>query len=149
MSVVRELLKIKGRDVWSVEPKTSLLQALQLMAEKNVGALLIMEGEKLSGIFSERDYARNSILRGRSCISGTVGPLMTRDVIYISPEDSFEECMALMSEKHIRHLPVLDQEQVVGMITMGDVVKEIISAQQYKIHELKKLAGSNSLSRPE
>ncbi len=138
MNSVNQLLEEKGHDIWSVKSDAPVLEALKMMADKNIGTLLVIEDGNLIGIFSERDYARNSILRGNSCIASSIGQLMTKKVYYVFPEDSIEVCMALMSEKHIRHLPVLDNGSVVGMITLGDVVKQIISNQEFKIRELEK-----------
>jgi CBS domain-containing protein len=138
MNSVNQLLKGKGSDIWSMESDAPVFESLKMMGDKNIGALLVIEDGKLMGIFSERDYARNSILRGNSCIASSIGQLMTKKVYYVSPEDSIETCMAMMSEKHIRHLPVLEKGSVVGMITLGDVVKQIISNQEFKIRELEK-----------
>ena len=138
MHIVKELLQTKDREVWSVCPQAPVFDALRIMADKNIGALLVMEEGKLVGIFSERDYARNSILRGNSCIASMVGQLMTKMVFYVSPEDSVENCMALMTEKHIRHLPVMENGQVIGMLTPGDLVKQIISDQKITIQQLEK-----------
>ena len=108
------------------------------MAEKNVGALLVIEKEKLVGIFSERDYARKVILKDKSSKNTSVGELMTREVFYIDADSSLEEIMALMTAKRIRHLPVLKNNQLIGIVTLGDVVKQIISDQQFAIRELEK-----------
>ena len=142
MGTIGQLLEIKGREIWSVEPNATTYESLQLLAEKNIGALLVIKEGKLVGIFSERDFARNSIIKGRSCISSNIEDLMTKKVFYVSPEDTYEDCMAQMTEKHIRHLPVLDNGRVIGMISLADVVKEIISAQKGEIHELKKILSS-------
>jgi CBS domain-containing protein len=112
--------------------------ALQLMADKNVGALLIIQDGKVAGIFSERDYARKVVLKGKSSKTSTVGELMTREVLYISPDETIEECMALMTAKRTRHLPVLEDEKLIGIISIGDVVKEIISDREFTIRELER-----------
>ena len=138
MRTVEHLLLIKGSDIWSIEPQATAYNALQVMAEKNVGALLVLEKEKLVGIFSERDYARKVILKDRSSKNTSVGELMTREVIYIDPDSTLEESMALMTAKRIRHLPVLKKKQLIGIVTLGDVVKQIISDQQFAIRELEK-----------
>jgi CBS domain-containing protein len=138
MRTVEQLLQVKGTDIWSVEPLTTAYKALQVMAEKNVGALLVMEKEKLVGIFSERDYARKVILKEKSSKNTSVGELMTREVIYIDANSTMEESMALMTAKRIRHLPVLKNNQLIGIVTLGDVVRQIISDQQFAIRELEK-----------
>jgi CBS domain-containing protein len=138
MRTVEQLLQVKGTDIWSVEPLTTAYKALQVMAEKNVGALLVMEKEKLVGIFSERDYARKVILKEKSSKNTSVGELMTREVIYIDANSTMEESMALMTTKRIRHLPVLKNNRLMGIVTLGDVVRQIISDQQFAIRELEK-----------
>jgi CBS domain-containing protein len=137
MTTVRTVFKAKGFDVWSIVPTTTVFDALKVMAEKNIGAILVMEEKNLKGIFSERDYARKIILRGESSQHTTVKDVMTSVVVFVRPEQSIEECMALMTEKHVRHLPVLDQEKVVGIISIGDVVKAIISEHEYTIKQLE------------
>ncbi|MCH7618289.1 MAG: CBS domain-containing protein [Candidatus Marinimicrobia bacterium] len=137
MKLVSELLRAKEREIWSVSPDSSVLEALNLMADKNVGALLVFEEEKLVGIFSERDYARKVILKGKASKDTTVKEIMSSKVLYVKPEQSVEECMALMTDKRIRHLPVLEEDQVVGVISIGDVVKAIISDQDFMIHQLE------------
>jgi len=137
MKLVSELLRAKEREIWSVRPDSFVLEALNLMADKNVGALLVFEEEKLVGIFSERDYARKVILKGKASKDTTVKEIMSSKVLYVKPEQSVEECMALMTDKHIRHLPVLEENQVVGVISIGDVVKAIISDQDFMIHQLE------------
>ena len=138
MRTIEQLLQVKGSDIWSIEPQTTAYNALQIMAEKNVGALLVMEKEKLMGIFSERDYARKVILKEKSSKNTSVGELMTREVIYINADSTLEESMALMTVKHIRHLPVLKNNQLIGIVTLGDVVRQIISDQKLAIRELEK-----------
>ncbi|MEN8260982.1 MAG: CBS domain-containing protein [Pseudomonadota bacterium] len=138
MTFVREVLKTKGPHVWSVPPHASVLEAIELMAEKNLGAVLVMSDQKLVGIFSERDYARKVRLKGRSSPDTLVSELMTKDVIYVSPGDKINECMALMTYKRVRHLPVIENSEVIGIVTIGDVVKQIISDQQFIIKELEK-----------
>ncbi len=135
---VRQLLNSKGHDVWWVTPDTLVFDALKLMADKDIGAVLVMEDGKLVGIFSERDYARKVILRGKSSKETTVGELMSRNVVFVSPDQTLEECMVLMTERHIRHLPVVEDGRVVGIITIGDVVHQIIKNQRFTIEELKK-----------
>lgn len=136
MLTVHQILDGKGRHIWSVSPPTSVLEALTLMAEKNVGALLVLDGEKLAGIFSERDYARKVILKGRTSRDLAVSEIMTPGVITVRPDDSVDECMRIMSRKHVRHLPVLEGERVVGVISIGDVVTGIIDEQKSTIDHL-------------
>ncbi len=137
MTIVAQLLQAKGSDIWSVTPDTSVYDAIMLMAEKGVGALLVLQGERLVGIVSERDYARKVILRGKSSKDTPVREIMTERVFYVRPEQSIEECMAIMTDRHIRHLPVLDGEQLVGIISIGDVVKATISNQEFLIQQLE------------
>lgn len=124
---VKDVLKRKGKDVFSVSHKATVLQALELMARKDVGALLVMRGEFLVGVFSERDFAREASTAEQSLLDTPVRSLMTDWVYGVSPTDDLETCLALMNECHIRHLPVMEGEQVVGLISIGDVVKETLS----------------------
>ena len=138
MHNIDTLLKDKGKDIWSIEPRETAFKALETMAQRNVGALLVIDKGKLVGIFSERDYARKVILKGKSSKETTVGELMTPNVFYASPENTLQETMALMTAKHIRHMPVLKDDRLIGMVTLGDVVKQIISEQKFTIKELAK-----------
>jgi CBS domain-containing protein len=136
--MVSQVLKDKGySDVWSITPDAPVYEALKLMSEKNVGALLVIETGKPVGIISERDFARKAILKGKSSLDTPVSEIMTQKVISIHPEQSMEECMALMTDKHVRHLPVLVNDQVIGLISIGDVVKEIISYQKTLIQSFQ------------
>lgn len=137
MKPVDELLREKGPDFWAVTPESTVFKALELMAEKNIGAVLVMEGERLLGIFSERDYARKVVLAGKSSKDVLVQQVMTSKVVCITPQQSIEECMAVMSDKHIRHLPVIEGDRVVGVISLGDVVKAKISEQEFIISQLE------------
>jgi len=137
MITIKELLKKKSGDIWSISPQTSVYQALELMAQKEVGALLVIENDKLVGIFSERDYARKIILKGKASKDTAVGELMTTSVYYVTPDNTLEEAMALMTSKHIRHLPIMNQGKLVSIVTLGDVVKKIISEQKLTIDELE------------
>ena len=137
MNNVRQLLQSKGNSVWSTTTGTSVYDALQLMADKNIGALVVMDGERLAGIFSERDYARRVILKGKTSRELSVSEVMTREVISVRPDQTILDCMELMTERHIRHLPVLDAGRLIGVVSIGDVVKNIISDQKDTINHLK------------
>lgn len=132
-----QVLRSKGHEFWSIAPAATAYEALELMAEKNVGALLVMESNRLVGIFSERDYARKVILRGKSSKSTTVGELMTSPPICIEPEKSLRECMVLMTNNHIRHVPVIDRGMLTGVVSIGDIVNTIISEQDSTIEDLE------------
>jgi CBS domain-containing protein len=136
MKYVREILEKKGKDVWSIAPEVTMYEALKLMAEKDVGALLVIKNDKVVGIVSERDYARKVILHGKSSKEISVSEIMTHDVICISPSTEVEQAMAIMSEKKIRHLPVMEDEKLAGIISIGDVVKAIIDQKDFVIVEL-------------
>lgn len=138
MKRVRDILTRKGNDVWSISPNASVYDAMKLMADKGIGALLVMEGEKLVGIISERDYARKVILQGRSSRTTSVEEIMTSRVAYAEPGQNIEECMAVMTEKRIRHLPVMEAGQVHGVISIGDLVKSIIDEQKFIIEQLER-----------
>ena len=137
MKTVNEILAKKGNDIWSVAPTDTVFDSLKLMADKQIGALLVMDGEKLAGIVTERDYARKVILEGKSSKDTTVSDVMTRKVLCVTPERTVDECMALMTDKRARHLPVLDHKQVVGVVSIGDLVKALISEQQILIDQLQ------------
>lgn len=137
MKTVSQLLQGKGGSVWSVTPDSSVYDALKLMAEKNVGALLVMQDGKLRGILSERDYARKVILLGKSSHELAVHEIMSDKVICVGPAQAVGECMALMSSKRIRHLPVLEGGKVIGVLSIGDLVKEVIAEQQQTIQQLE------------
>ena len=138
MNTVKEILKTKGNTIFSITPEAPVYEALLVMAEHDVGALMVTGNNRPIGIFSERDYARKVILQGKSSKEITVGELMVREVFYVSPDDSIDECMVIMTKKRIRHLPVLENERLIGLISIGDVVKQIISEQEFKIRELEK-----------
>ncbi|MBF0506091.1 MAG: CBS domain-containing protein [Nitrospirae bacterium] len=137
MKTVKDILKDPAREIWSVSPMTMAYEALEVMAEKDIGALLVFDNKQLVGIFSERDYARKVILKGKASRDTHVGELMTQQVFYVKPENTLNECMALMTSKHIRHLPVFSNNRIAGIITIGDVVKEIISEQEITIKDLE------------
>jgi CBS domain-containing protein len=137
MGKVRNILEGKGRNIFSVEPNTVVYQAIEVMAAKNIGGLLITEGGKLVGIFTERDYARKLILKGKSSKDTTIGELMTKNPFTVTLDSSIEECMELMSNRRIRHLPVLDNGELIGVISIGDVVRYIIEEQKSIIEQLE------------
>jgi CBS domain-containing protein len=138
MKTVRDILKVKGQAVWCVEMGSTVFEALGRMAEKEVGALVVMDGARLAGIISERDYARKIILLGRTSPNTLVEEIMTSHVAYTHLEQSIEECMAIMTDKRIRHLPVIDEGKLVGIISIGDLVKSIIADQQFIIEQLER-----------
>lgn len=137
MKTVRQLLQDKDNGVWSVSPHTTVFDALKLMADKQIGALMVMEDSQLVGIITERDYARKLILQDKSSRETPVGEVMTSRVLYVLPEQSVEDCMALMTDKHIRHLPVLDNGQLLGVISMRDVVKDVVAEHKFMISQLE------------
>ncbi len=137
MATVRQMLMEKGTEVYTIAPDATVLDALRLMGEMDVGALVIVEGDEITGIFSERDYARKIALQGKSSRTTPVWAVMTDDVICVSPELQADKCMVIMSEKRIRHLPVIEDGRLAGIISIGDVVKNIISEQQVMIRHLE------------
>jgi CBS domain-containing protein len=137
MKTAGDLLQNKGGEVWSVRPESTVYDALALMADKGVGAVLVIEAAKVVGILSERDYARQVVLKGRASKDTPVREIMTTRVVYVGPDKTIEECMALMTDKRIRHLPVLAGEELVGVISIGDVVKAVISEKQFLIEQLE------------
>ena len=134
---VRDILKRKGQEVWSITPEVSVYRAIEMMAEKHVGALLVISDEKLAGIISERDYARKVILKGKSSKETPVREIMTSPVIFVEPGHSVDECMRIVTEKRIRHLPVVENERVIGVVSIGDLVNWIMSAQEHTIQQLQ------------
>ncbi len=137
MKTVNSLLNKKGRQIWAIGPDASIYEAVSMMAEKGIGALLVMEGEHLRGIVSERDYARKVILAGKSSRQTPVKEIMTTSVLCARLEQSVEQCLALMSDKRIRHLPVAEGDKVIGLVSIGDLVKEVIAEQQFIIEQLE------------
>jgi CBS domain-containing protein len=137
MKSVAQLLKAKGYVVQSIGPTAAVLEALRLFADKGIGAVLVMEGERMVGIFTERDYARKVALHGKSSKDLKVQEVMNTDVLWVGPERTNEECMALMTEKRIRHLPVMEGGKVIGIISIGDLVKDIIAEQEFVIAHLE------------
>ena len=137
MKSVRDLLAKKGSQVWSIEAGRTVYEALELMAARDVGALLVVDGDFPVGMFSERDYARQVVLMGKTSKETAVRDVMTTKVVYVQPQQNVEECMALMTDKRVRHLPVLEQNKVIGLVSIGDVVKAVISEKQFHIEQLE------------
>ena len=137
MKTVRQLLETKGNRIYSVSPDCLIYDALLILAEHRIGAVLVMEGDHLAGIFSERDYAREVILKGRTSKTSTVNEVMSTKLITVSCDHTVEECMNLMSGKRIRHLPVLEQGKVLGILSIGDLVQETINYQRFLINQLE------------
>jgi len=137
MKTVRQLLQAKGQQVHTIGPDAKVIEALRLMAEKEVGALVVEEGGRLAGVISERDYARKVILQGKSSHDIPVREIMTAKVITVQPRQTVDECMGLMTDKRIRHLPVIDGERLCGILSIGDLVKEVIAEQQQTIQQLE------------
>ncbi len=137
MDTVRDVLARKGSHVWSVEPGTTVLDTLKLLAEKDVGAVLVCEGGRPVGVFSERDYARQVILKGKASKDTPVREVMTGKVVFVAPDRTVEDCMAIMTDRRIRHLPVLEEGKLIGLVSIGDVVKAILSEKQFLIEQLE------------
>ena len=143
IGTISEIIKHKGAQVWSVAPETTVFDAITLMAEKNVGALLVLSGDGLVGIVSERDYTRKVALKGKASKQTAVGEIVSQPVISASPRHSVADCMKLMTENRVRHLPVLEGERVVGVVSIGDLVNWIISAQSATIDQLENFLSGN------
>jgi CBS domain-containing protein len=137
MTTVRQLISQKGTIIWSIHADATVFDAVAKMAEKDIGSLVVMEGEKIVGLITERHYARNVVLKGKTSPAMAVRDIMERRVIVAQPEQSLEQCMSLMTEKRVRHLPVLEGEQLIGIVSIGDLVKSIISDQKFKIEQLE------------
>ncbi len=137
MKQIQQLLDEKGTRVWSIGPDATVYEALALMAEKGIGALMVMDGTRPVGLFSERDYARNVILKGRASRDTPVREIMSSPVLCVTPQQPLEEAMALMTEHRVRHLPVIREGQVLGMVSIGDLIKSIISEQKFIIEQLE------------
>lgn len=136
MTTVKTILLNKGYNVWSISPDAKIFEALELMAEKQIGALLVMEGDKVAGIITERDYARKVILTGKSSKETPVCEIMTSKLICVTQDENVEDCMTIMTNKRIRHLPVMNENKLIGLISIGDIVKSIISEQGLLINHL-------------
>lgn len=137
MTTVRQLLDQKGKTIWSIAPDATVFDAVAKMAEKNVGSLLVMGGDKLIGIITERDYSRKVVLKGKTSPTIPVRDIMESEVIVVLPEQSVEQCMAIMTEKRVRHLPVVQGDKPIGIVSIGDLVKSIISDQKFIIDQLE------------
>ncbi len=137
MTTLKILLDGKGHDVWSVHPDDTVLDAIKVLAKKNIGALIVIEDDKPVGIFTERDYARNVYLKGRSSLETAVRDIMVAPIICATPDYTIKECMAVMTAKRFRHLPVIDGDELVGMVSIGDLVKSVIADQQFAIEQLE------------
>lgn len=137
MATIRLLLEKKGYDVWSVPPDATVYDALRLLDERDIGALLVIRGDELVGILSERDYARKVALKGKTSMKTPVSEIMTAKVVVVDPDRTIEQAMAIMTERRLRHLPVVEDEQVVGLVSIGDLVKEIIADREFIIDQLE------------
>jgi CBS domain-containing protein len=137
VETISQLLGKKGHEVWSLAPDASVYEAIEFMAEKEIGALMVMEGPKAVGLISERDYVRNVILKGRSSKDTKVSEIMTTHVVCARPEQTIEECMAIMTAKRVRHLPAMDADRLLGIVSIGDLVKALIAEQQFVIEQLE------------
>ncbi len=142
MRTVRQLLESKTPEVHAIRPDAPVIDAIRLMAEKRIGAVLVLQGGKLAGILSERDYARKIVLEGRSSKDTPVRDIMTSDLITVKPGDSAQSCMQIMTERRIRHLPVLDNGELVGVVSIGDLVKAVIEDQQLELDQLQRYIAS-------
>ena len=142
MRTVRQLLEAKAPEVFAIGPDAPVIDAVALMAEKRIGALLVMQGGRLAGILSERDYARKVVLQGRSSRDTAVRDIMTRDVVSVGLDDSSDRCMQIVTERRIRHLPVLDGDAVLGVVSIGDLVKAVIEDQQMELEQLQRYIAS-------
>lgn len=137
MQTAADILEVKGHDVWSVRPDATVLDALKVMADRDVGAVLVQDGDGVLGVLSERDYARKVVLAGRSSRESPVEEVMTTDVVSVAPDRSVEDCMALMTDKRLRHLPVVDRGKVIGVVSIGDLVKAVIDDREVTIAYLQ------------
>ncbi len=142
MRTVRQLLEAKTPEIYAIEPDAPVIEAIRLMAEKRIGAVLVMEGPRLVGILSERDYARKIVLQGRSSSDTPVRTIMTADVITVRPDDTAERCMQIVTNERIRHLPVLRGGEVIGVVSIGDLVKAVIEDQQVELAQLQRYIAS-------
>jgi CBS domain-containing protein len=137
MCTVRHLLQLRGTQLWIVTPSSTVLDALKLMSEQNIGAVMVMDGEQIAGIMSERDYARKVILQSKTSRETLVSEIMTPAVLYVHPDQRIEECMALMDARRVRHLPVIEEGRLVGMVSMRDVVRQLVEERDFLIDQLE------------
>lgn len=142
MRTVRQLLDTKSSEIHSISPDAPVIDAIRLMAERRIGALLVMEGQRLVGMLSERDYARKIVLQGRSSKDTPVGDIMTAEVVSVGPQHNTDQCMQLVTDSRIRHLPVVEDGHVIGLISIGDLVKAVIEAQQQELDHLQRYIAS-------
>jgi CBS domain-containing protein len=147
LTTVRDILRTKGTDLWFVNPETHLIDALKLMAVKDVGALLVLEDKAVAGIISERDFVRRIALKEQCTLDDPVSEMMTPDVITVNPSQDIEECMEMMTEEHIRHLPVVENGIPIGMVSIGDVIKSIITSHEFTIEQMEKYISGSSYNR--
>jgi len=147
LTTVRDILRTKGTDLWFVKPETQLIDALKLMAEKNVGALLVLEENTVAGIISERDFVRRIAHNAQCQLDSPVSEMMTPDVITVNPSQDIEECMEMMTEEHIRHLPVVEKGLPIGMVSIGDVIKSIITSHEFTIEQMEKYISGGSYNQ--
>jgi CBS domain-containing protein len=138
LNTIRHILQVKGNDIWMIEPDATVLEALRRMADKDVGALLVFENGKLVGIFSERDYSRKIILQGKTSKETAVRDAMTTDFITLHPDQTIHECMEIMNNRRVRHLPIVENDEVIGVVSIGDVVRNIIYNQREEIKNLER-----------
>lgn len=138
MRTVRHVLEAKSADIFSISPDASVIDAVRQMAERGIGALLVMDGPRLVGIVSERDYARKVVLQGRASVNTPVSAIMTAQLVTVRPEDTVDRCMAIVTERRIRHLPVLRGQELVGLVSIGDLVKAVIEDQQVELDHLQR-----------
>lgn len=147
LTKIRHVLDSKSKEIWSIDMKSTAYEALKIMAEKDIGALIVTDGSKFEGIFSERDYARKVILKGKSSKETLVEELMTRNIYSITPDKEVRECMELMTAAHCRHMPVMEKGQLIGVVTIGDVVNALLTEKQITIDDLKNyITGSEYIS---
>ena len=137
MKSLKQLLDAKGSQVYSIGPDAKVIEALQIMAQKDIGALVVLEGERLAGILSERDYARKVILRGKYSQDVPVREIMTAELVTVDPSHTIEQCMALVTQRRVRHLPVVEDGKLIGVVSIGDLVKEVIAEQEQTIKQLE------------
>ena len=137
MTTIRQLLREKGHKIHAISPESTVYDAIRKMADENIGSLVVMEGGKIVGIITERHYARNVVLKGRASPATRVREIMENNVLYAQPDQSVEECMAIMTDKRVRHLPVIEQGKEIGLVSIGDLVKSIISDQKFTIDQLE------------